>query len=116
MNKNGYCKMIKLICVIIALLFLVVSCGKIEEKNVVTNKGRTIEFLGTGSCANSPIMEKKLQEALALKGLAETYSYIDIKKLPEGDFRRGYGTPTVLVNGEDIFGAPRPLPSSKSPS
>ena len=107
--------MIRLICVIMALQLIAVSCGKIEENKVVA-KGIKIEFLGTGSCANSPIMEKKLQEALALKGLAETYSYIDIRKLPESDFRRGYGTPTVLVNGEDIFGAPRPLLSSKSPS
>ena len=94
---------------------LVVSCNNIEEKDVVA-KGITIEFLGTGSCANSPVMEKKLQEALALKGLAETYSYIDIKKLSKSDFRRGYGTPTVLVNGMDIFGAPRPLPSSRAPA
>ena len=115
--ENSFCKMIRLICVaIIGVQFLFVSCGKIEEKNIVTHKGRTIEFLGTGSCANSPVMEKNLQEALTLKGLAATYNFIDIKELPESDYRRGYGTPTVLVNGMDIFGAPRPLPTSKAPS
>ena len=108
--------MIRLICVaIIGVQFLFVSCGKIEEKGVIS-KDKTIEFLGTGSCANSPVMEKNLQEALALKGLAATYNFIDIKELPDSDYRRGYGTPTVLVNGMDIFGAPRPLPTSKAPS
>ena len=82
----------------------------------MTHKARTIEFLGTDSCPNSPIMEKNLQEAMAVKGLAATYEFIDIKKLPESDYRRGYGTPTVLVNGKEIFGAPRPLPTPKAPS
>ncbi len=79
-------------------------------------KGITIEFLGTGSCANSPVMEGNLKAALVMKGMEEVYGVIDVKQLPESDFRRGYGTPTVLVNGEDIFGAPRPLPSSRAPA
>ena len=114
--KAGSCRMIRLVGIITAVLLLVISCNKIEEKTVVTNKAITIEFLGTDSCPNSPIMEKNLQEAMAEKGLAATYNFIDIKKLPESDYRRGYGTPTVLVNGMEIFGAPRPLPTSKAPS
>lgn len=114
--KAGNCGMIRLMGIITTVLLLVISCNKIEEKTVVTNKAITIEFLGTDSCPNSPIMEKNLQEAMAEKGLAATYNFIDIKKLPESDYRRGYGTPTVLVNGMEIFGAPRPLPTSKAPS
>ncbi len=101
--------------VLIAVHLLVVSCNNIEEKDAVA-KGITIEFLGTSSCANSPVMEGNLKAALAMKGMEEVYSLIDIKQLPASDYRRGYGTPTVLVNGMDIFGAPRPLPSSKAPS
>jgi hypothetical protein len=97
------------------LSLVVISCAKTEEKSIVT-KARTIEFLGTDSCANSPIMEKNLQDALALKGMAVDYRFLDIKKLPESDYRRGYGTPTVLVNGNDLFGAPRPMPIAASPS
>jgi len=82
----------------------------------VTDMGVTIEFLGTGNCANSPIMENNLKAALAMKGMEEVYSFTDVKQLSGNDYRRGYGTPTVLVNGMDIFGAPRPLPSSRAPS
>lgn len=106
--------MVRLI-VFIAVHLLVVSCNNIEEKDVVA-KGITIEFLGTGSCANSPVMEGNLKAALAMKGMEEVYSVIDVKQLPESDYRRGYGTPTVLVSGMDIFGAPRPLPSASAPS
>ena len=94
---------------------LVVSCNNIEEKDVVAT-GIAIEFLGTRSCANSPVMEGNLKAALVMKGMEEVYIVIDVKQLPESDYRRGYGTPTVLVSGMDIFGAPRPLPSSRAPS
>ncbi len=33
---------------------------------------------------------------------------VDISKLPETDPRRGYGAPTILVNGKDLFEAPIP--------
>jgi len=114
-EEKWFCVMARLICVIMALQLIAASCGKTEEENVVT-VGITIEFLGTGSCANSPIMEKNLQDALVLKGMAVDYSFLDIKKLPESDYRRGYGTPTVLVNGNDLFGAPRPMPIAVSPA
>lgn len=115
MKKKGLRNMVRLLCTIMVLQLAVIACGKIKEKNVVTME-RTIEFLGTGSCANSPIMEKNLQDALAQKGLKMGYSFLDIKKLSESDYRRGYGTPTVLVNGEDLFGAPKPKPILASPS
>jgi hypothetical protein len=108
-------KMIRLISVLMILSLVVISCAETEEKSIVT-KAKKIEFLGTDSCANSPIMEKNLQDALALKGMAVDYSFLDIKKLPESDYRRGYGTPTVLVNGNDLFGVPRPMPIAVSPA
>ncbi len=33
---------------------------------------------------------------------------IDQEALPHGDIRRGYPTPTILVNGRDLFGLPEP--------
>ncbi|MCI0677340.1 MAG: hypothetical protein L0Y42_16390, partial [Phycisphaerales bacterium] len=30
------------------------------------------------------------------------------EQLPENDIRRGYPTPTILVNGRDLFGLPEP--------
>jgi hypothetical protein len=115
MQKDGLGKMIRLISVLMILPLVLISCAHAEEKNILT-KASKIEFLGTGSCANSPIMEKNLRDALALKGMAADYRFIDIKKLPASDYRRGYGTPTVLVNGNDLFGAPRPMPIAASPS
>jgi hypothetical protein len=90
MKKKGLRNMVRLLCTIMVLQLAVIACGKIKEKN--------------------------LQDALAQKGLKMGYSFLDIKKLSESDYRRGYGTPTVLVNGEDLFGAPKPKPILASPS
>jgi hypothetical protein len=104
--------MVRLINVFIAILFVVVSCNNIGDKVEVSEM--KIEFLGRYDCANSPTMEKNLKQALMLKGIEEGYIFIDIKKLPESDMRRGYGTPTVLLNGRDIFRAPRPVTITKA--
>ena len=43
-------------------------------------------------------------------GATPTYQVVDLVSLPETDARRGYGTPTVLYRGRDIFGLPKPQP------
>ena len=75
-----------------------------------------IEFLGRDSCANSPLMEKNFVSALKKAGIEKKYKYTDLASLPPEDYRRGYGTPTLLINGEDVFGMARPLPIASAPS
>lgn len=72
----------------------------------------TIELLGFPGCPNTPAMRANLKAALAAVGKGWTFKDTDQERLPEGDLRRGYPTPTVLVNGRDLFGMPAPTAPS----
>lgn len=69
---------------------------------------RTIEVLGFESCPNTPAILASTRAAVERLGLAASIAYIDQENLPEGDVRRGWPTPTVLVDGRDLFGMPEP--------
>lgn len=71
-----------------------------------------IELLGFPDCPNTPALRENLAAALAAIGKGWTFADINQEKLPEGDIRRGYPTPTVLVNGHDLFGLPAPAAPS----
>lgn len=67
-----------------------------------------IELLGFPDCPNTPIMRDNLKAALASIGGGWTFADINQEKLPEGDLRRGYPTPTILVHDRDLYGLPVP--------
>lgn len=68
-----------------------------------------IEILGFEGCPNTPAMRERVEKAANAIGLSgKTVVYVDQEKLPEKDVRRGYPTPTVLVDGRDLFGLPVP--------
>lgn len=67
-----------------------------------------IELLGFPGCPNTPAMRDHLNAALASIGKGWTFTDTDQERLPESDLRRGWPTPTVLVNGRDLFGMPPP--------
>lgn len=69
---------------------------------------RTIEVLGFEGCPNTPATLANTRAAVARLGLGASVAYIDQERLPEGDVRRGWPTPTVLVDGRDLFGMPQP--------
>lgn len=71
-----------------------------------------ISFLTRTGCANSPLLQGRLIEAIKTLGLDATLAVIDRTTLPAADHRTGYGTPTVLVDDEDLFGHPKPLPAA----
>ncbi|MCI0365447.1 MAG: hypothetical protein L0219_16405 [Phycisphaerales bacterium] len=68
----------------------------------------TIELLGFPDCPNTPGMRENLRAALAVTGSDWTFRDTNQEQLPENDIRRGYPTPTILVNGRDLFGLPEP--------
>lgn len=76
--------------------------------------GRTvmqIEVLGFSDCPNTPEFLRRVRLASAqLSG--SRLLYVDQESLPESDVRRGYPTPTALVNGRDLFGLPVPTTPS----
>ncbi|QOJ01015.1 MAG: hypothetical protein HRU70_11110 [Phycisphaeraceae bacterium] len=72
----------------------------------------TIELLGFEGCPNTPAMRDNLKAALTAVGEGWTFKDTDQERLPEDDLRRGYPTPTVLVNGRDLYGLPVPTAPS----
>ena len=68
---------------------------------------RRIQFLTREGCPNTADMRSNLDAALKLLSW-DGYTTVDLASLPEDDQRLGYGTPTVLVDGDDIMGAPKP--------
>lgn len=64
-----------------------------------------VELLGFPGCPNTPAMRAHLREALADPA---AFDDVNQEALPESDPRRGWPTPTILVNGRDLFGLPAP--------
>ena len=66
-----------------------------------------IELLGFPACPNTPAMRANLRAALSPRELA-VLDEINQEALPASDPRRGWPTPTILVEGRDLFGMPAP--------
>jgi hypothetical protein len=69
-----------------------------------------IEFLGMKEgCPNTPKMWHSLQKAMQELRWCIPVDSLDLKNLSEvKDLRAGYGSPTILVNGKDLFDASLP--------
>jgi len=96
-----------------ALLLAVLTLGACASSPVVHSSGGApmkIELLGFPSCPNTPAMRENLRAALegAGAGLGSTFADVNQESLPESDPRRGWPTPTILVDGHDLFGMPAP--------
>ena len=65
-------------------------------------------FLTRAGCVNTSTMRARLDEALERLGWPGGYAVIDADTLTPSDPRGGYGTPTVLYAGRDLFGMPEP--------
>jgi len=71
-----------------------------------------VTFLTRAGCPKSPAMYANLQAALAHREWTGDPITIDLGDLPKDDPRTGYGTPTVLVDGLDLFGLGKPEPAT----
>ncbi len=65
----------------------------------------TIELIHFEGCPNVEATRKNLVEALGTLGLGEEWREWDLEDSDTPDRVRGYGSPTVLVNGVDVSGA-----------
>ena len=65
-------------------------------------------FLTRDGCVNTPKMRTNLDAALKQLRWTVKYESLDVGKLAVTDARRGYGTPTLLVNNRDLVGMPDP--------
>ena len=77
-----------------------------------TKAQQELTVLYFDGCPNTPRMIQAVKEAAKRLGPAWTVRLVDLEDLPEQDIRRGYGSPSVLLDGRDLFGAP--LPDSPS--
>lgn len=69
---------------------------------------KNLAFLTRQGCVNTTTMRENLEDALKAMALPNDYQFIDADTLTESDPRRGYGTPTVLYEGRDLFGMSEP--------
>ena len=67
-----------------------------------------VQFLYFDGCPMTPRMRASLHAAAERIGPHVQVVEIDLRSLPDDDLRRGYGSPTVLVLGEDLAGQPSP--------
>ena len=89
-----------------ALVLLVISFSQLPSQG----KKMKIEFLGMkDGCPNTPKMWVSLQSAMRELNWNTPIDSLDLIELSEKqDVRAGYGSPTILVNGKDLFGASLP--------
>lgn len=60
--------------------------------------------------------QKNLDAAIQSSGRPLKYELIDLGALPRTDRRGGYPTPTLLLDGHDVFGMPEPQPPLPEPT
>jgi hypothetical protein len=73
-------------------------------------------FLTRDECAQTDKMREHLDAALRTLKRPTRYPVVDADTLPQNDARRGYGTPTVLVRGRDLFDMPDPGQGDHTPT
>lgn len=99
----------------LALLLFAVSAGcaasadHSRNRAAMTPEQPRIQLLGFPGCPNTPAMRRNLRAALDAIGRGWTFTDTNQEALPESDTRRGWPTPTILVNGRDLFGMPPPV-------
>jgi hypothetical protein len=74
-----------------------------------------LQFLSMPNCPNVSPMWESLQAALNELNYNNTIEILDLNALSEKqDKRAGYGSPTILVNGKDLFDSLFPETSNPS--
>jgi len=59
-----------------------------------------VEFLGFEGCPNTPELRIRLVEAEPDLKIVD----VNLMELQDGDSRLGWGAPTILIEGKDLFG------------
>lgn len=86
----------------------------VEKQLAKVKPSKKLVLLTRDGCSGTKTMRKNLN--VALKSLPGwSYEVVDLAKLPKGDPRRGYPTPTLLKDGKDVFGMAEPKGSADSP-
>ena len=63
-----------------------------------------IQLLSHPGCPNASAARERLLEALVIAGVAAEIEELDTTSAATPDELRGWGSPTVLIDGEDVAG------------
>lgn len=90
----------------VVILFVIISFSKVCAQETLMK----MEFLGMkDGCPNTPKLWLALQDALTELNWEISIDSLDVIELSrQEDLRAGYGSPTILVEGKDLFGASLP--------
>ena len=66
---------------------------------------KSVELLAFPSCPNLPAARAQLQKALTTAGISTPWVEHDVSASDAPAHVRGFGSPTILVDGEDVTGA-----------
>lgn len=75
--------------------------------------GLQVEVLGLADCPNTQATRLAVEKAVASLAIEAQVAYVDQDTLRNDDRRRGWPSPTILVDGRDLFGM---APSSETGS
>lgn len=75
-----------------------------------------LTFLAREGCAATQTMLTNVRQALGAMPDTPQLQVVDLDTLPRKDVRRGYPTPTLLVNNVDAFGLSQPTPPIPEPT
>jgi hypothetical protein len=95
---------------------VVVLLGVLVGGVSLATQSTKLEFLTRDGCVNTDRMRANLDAALRSLERPIDYVVTDADMLDPSDVKRGYGTPTVLVNGRDLFGMPTPERQDHTPT
>ena len=81
----------------------------------MVDTGPRLELLSFPGCPTATVLRANLTEATAQLGLLTCrIEPVNLAELEAGDPRRGWGSPTILVDGVDLFGEARPADEGMS--
>ncbi|MBY0493910.1 MAG: hypothetical protein K2Y23_06815 [Cyanobacteria bacterium] len=94
---------------VFALVSMVTACSRARQPQPIERASvEPLVFLTREGCVNTVTMRANFDAALKALGWSNPYQFIDADMLAPSDPRGGYGTPTVLLNGRDLFDMPEP--------
>lgn len=99
--------------------WLIIACATLTLASCADRRSPPmidLVFLTRDGCANTDRMRANLDQALRAVAAAPRVQVVDLDSLSATDIRRGYPTPTLLVNNVDMFGMPEPKPPLPEPT
>lgn len=105
------------LAVLLGVATIVAGCSMEPAKRSESPASmKNLVFLTRDGCVNTVTMRANLDEALNALALPKDYQFIDADTLVASDPRGGYGTPTVLHDGRDLFGMDEPAVPHPAPT